>query len=85
MWLPGFDPKPVDVDTCLYDNTGDDAFIIERDGNVVIGAGTSGHGFKFGVLLGQLLANLVEDAPPAVDLTRFTRVRRPAHPSRAGD
>jgi sarcosine oxidase len=85
MWLPGFDPAPVDVDTCLYDNTGDDDFIIERDGNVVIGAGTSGHGFKFGVLLGQLLANLVEDAPPAVDLTRFTRVRRPAHPSRAGD
>jgi sarcosine oxidase len=77
VWLPDFDPEPVEVDTCLYDNTGDEDFIIERTGDVVVGAGTSGHGFKFGVLLGELLAALVEDAPPAVDLTRFARRKSP--------
>jgi sarcosine oxidase len=81
-WLPEFDPEPVEVDTCIYDNTGDEDFILERAGNVVVGAGTSGHGFKFGVLLGELLASLVEDAPPAVELARFARVRRPEPPSR---
>lgn len=75
-WLPEFDPAPVEIDVCLYDNTADEDFILERTGNVVIGAGTSGHGFKFGVLLGELLASLVEHVPPAVDLARFAAARR---------
>ena len=77
VWLPDFDPQAVEVDTCLYDNTDDEDFIIERIGNLVVGAGTSGHGFKFGVFLGELLASLVEDAPPAVDLARFARRKSP--------
>jgi sarcosine oxidase len=74
-WLPEYDPGVVDVDVCLYDNTPDEDFVLDRAGHVVVGAGTSGHGFKFGILLGELLASLVQDTEPAVDLTRFRRDR----------
>src|SRR5262249_14138926 len=29
-WLPGFDPEPVLVETCLYDNTTDEDFVLDR-------------------------------------------------------
>lgn len=56
--LPGFDPRPAAVERCVYDNTPDEDFVVDRIGNVVIGSGTSGHGFKFGPLLGEWLAFL---------------------------
>jgi len=49
------------AETCLYTNTETEDFIIDlhpRNSNVVIGAGFSGHGFKFGPLTGKLLAEL---------------------------
>jgi sarcosine oxidase len=70
--LPGLDPRPVATERCVYDNTADADFVLDRVGSVVVGCGTSGHGFKFGPLLGDLLADLAEDRRPAVDLTRFT-------------
>ena len=42
----------------------------------MIGAGTSGHGFKFGPLLGEMLADLAMGQEPAVGLERFS-ARRP--------
>jgi sarcosine oxidase len=57
-FLPGFDPSPVALERCVYDNSPDTDFIVDRTGNVVIGAGTSGHGFKFGPLIGEWLASL---------------------------
>jgi sarcosine oxidase len=56
-WLPGADL--VEVDVCPYDNTADERFITEVIDGVVVGAGTSGHAFKFGPLLGVELARLV--------------------------
>ncbi len=56
--LPRFDSTPVLVETCMYDNTANEDFVLERRGRVVSGAGTSGHGFKFGPLLGERLADL---------------------------
>ncbi|HEY5171439.1 MAG TPA: FAD-dependent oxidoreductase [Acidimicrobiia bacterium] len=58
-WLP--EAELVDVDVCPYDNTADEHFIVQRIGGVVVGAGTSGHAFKFGPLLGEQLAQLVVD------------------------
>jgi sarcosine oxidase len=59
-WMPG---QPVaNIDVCPYDNTIDEAFIVERVDGMVVGAGTSGHAFKFGPLLGEQLAALVLDA-----------------------
>jgi sarcosine oxidase len=63
-YLPGLDPQPVRVERCIYDNTPDEDFILDRVGNVVIGCGTSGHGFKFGPLLGEWLAGLATEEPP---------------------
>jgi sarcosine oxidase len=57
-YLPGLHPEPVQTERCVYDNTPDEDFIVDRIGNVVIGSGTSGHGFKFGPLLGEWLADL---------------------------
>src|SRR5262249_50732685 len=48
-WLPG--AEVIEIDVCPYDNTVDEDFVIERIDGVVIGAGTSGHAFKFGPLL----------------------------------
>jgi sarcosine oxidase len=56
-WLPG--AELVEVDVCPYDNTVDESFVIERVDGIVVGAGTSGHAFKFGPLLGEQLARLV--------------------------
>lgn len=58
-WMPG---QPVaNIDICPYDNTVDEAFIVERIDGIVVGAGTSGHAFKFGPVLGQQVAALVLD------------------------
>ena len=61
QWLP--DGELVEVDVCPYDNTADENFIVERIDGIVVGAGTSGHAFKFGPLLGEQLAQLVLDGP----------------------
>lgn len=91
-YLPGYDPEPIATERCIYDNSPDEDFIIDRIGNVVIGCGTSGHGFKFGPLLGGWLAELAiglsqqarETGAPQNQLDpqlaeRFT-VRRFRHP-----
>jgi sarcosine oxidase len=56
--LPGYDPRPVRTERCIYDNTPDEDFILDQAGRIIVGSGTSGHGFKFGPLLGDWLASL---------------------------
>ncbi|MGZ3673984.1 MAG: N-methyl-L-tryptophan oxidase [Ktedonobacterales bacterium] len=61
-------------DHCMYDLTPDEDFILDKhpeSDNVVIGSGFSGHGFKFGLLIGELLASLALDTPPQFPLDRF--------------
>jgi sarcosine oxidase len=65
--LPGYDPEPAVAERCIYDNTPDEDFVVDRIGNVVIGCGTSGHGFKFGPLFGEWLADLATGAMDAPD------------------
>ncbi len=60
QWVPG--AELLEVDVCPYDNTADEDFLVERVEGIVVGAGTSGHAFKFGPLLGEQLAALVLDA-----------------------
>jgi sarcosine oxidase len=52
------DPEPVLVETCLYTNTADARFVLERHGPVVVCSACSGHGFKFAPAVGQLVAQL---------------------------
>jgi len=58
---PDADPEPVDPETCMYTNTDDEHFILERRGRVVIGSACSGHGFKFAPAIGARLAALAGD------------------------
>jgi sarcosine oxidase len=43
---------------CMYENSPDRHFLVERRGGLVIGAGFSGHGFKFASVIGEILADL---------------------------
>lgn len=75
---PHLIPEPIEVQTCLYTNTPDYHFILDRhpqNANIVIGAGFSGHGFKFGPVLGEILADLVQEREPKVSLDTFALAR----------
>lgn len=59
---------------CYYDNTKDGDFIIDRlpdSPNAVVAAGFSGHGFKFGPLVGRTIAELIVGGKPELNLHRF--------------
>jgi sarcosine oxidase len=56
--FPGADPTPAHAETCIYTNTPDEHFVLERHGPIVVGSPCSGHGFKFAPLIGKRLANL---------------------------
>ena len=71
QYLPGYRPEPVASQRCVYDNTPDGDFVLDRAGPLVIGCGTSGHGFKFGPLLGVWLADLATGREPAGLPARF--------------
>jgi len=53
---------PQAAETCIYTNTGDESFVLERHGRVVVGSACSGHGFKFGPVVGRTLAALAREA-----------------------
>jgi monomeric sarcosine oxidase len=62
------------VDRCMYDVTPDEDFILDTHpagAGVVIGTGFSGHGFKFGVLIGEALAALALGEQPELPMERF--------------
>jgi sarcosine oxidase len=50
------------TETCLYTNTADESFVLERHGRIVVGSACSGHGFKFAPVVGRTLAALARDA-----------------------
>ena len=75
--LPGLERAGFGPETCLYTMTADEDFVLDRDGPVVVGGGCSGHAFKFGPLLGEVLADLALGAEPPIALDRFL-LRRPA-------
>jgi sarcosine oxidase len=57
---PDIDHRPMGAETCIYTNTPDGHFVLERHGNIVVGSACSGHGFKFAPLIGERLADLAE-------------------------
>ncbi len=76
--LPAINGPLLDARVCLYTNTPDDHFIIDRDPRderVVIAGGFSGHGFKFAPVVGSILADLAMDGRTShpVDLFRIAR------------
>ncbi len=76
--FPGMKDAPlVETRVCQYEDTTDHNFIIDRhpgNANVWIVGGGSGHGFKHGPALGEMVAKLVlkdETADPLYRLARF--------------
>jgi len=59
---PGATTSATEPETCLYTNTADESFVLERHGRVVVGSACSGHGFKFAPVLGRTLAAMARDA-----------------------
>jgi sarcosine oxidase len=69
--MPGARLEVAATERCLYDSSPDDDFVLDRVGNVIVGCGTSGHGFKFGPYLGEALADLALGLPIENELARF--------------
>ncbi len=60
-WFPGLDPTTAVPISCTYTSTPDEAFVLDRVGRIVVGAGFSGQGFKFAPGVGAELADLALD------------------------
>jgi monomeric sarcosine oxidase len=66
------------IEACMYDVTPDEDFILDYmpdDARIVFATGLSGHGFKFGPLLGHLLSTLISGKTPEVPTGRFRLAR----------
>lgn len=73
------------VEACVYDVSPDEDFILDSipgDSRITFATGLSGHGFKFGPLLGHLLSSLVCETQPEVPLGRFQLARFSRQPTR---
>lgn len=72
-WMPGLDPSTAAPISCTYTSTDDEAFVLDRVGRIVVGAGFSGQGFKFAPGVGAVLADLALD--PAARAAEAFRLR----------
>jgi sarcosine oxidase len=64
--------------TCMYTNTPDHHFVVDfspHDRRVVVLSPCSGHGFKFGPIIGDVAADLVLDGNTSRDISHFTAAR----------
>jgi sarcosine oxidase len=84
--MPGLEPKALSVETCRYTLTPDEDFIIDchpGHTHITVISACSGHGFKFGALFGEVIADLVTDCAPRINLDPFRIDRPPLTESRA--
>jgi sarcosine oxidase len=73
--LPATRGEVLQAATCLYTNTPDQHFIIDRlprYPHVMLAAGFSGHGFKFAILVGRILADLAMRGSTSYPIDLFT-------------
>ncbi|CAH1272624.1 PIPOX [Branchiostoma lanceolatum] len=78
--FPHFESEPCLVERCMYTNTPDGNFILDRHPahhNIVFGTGFSGHGFMAAPVVGLLLCQMVLDLPTSYDVTPFRLSRFP--------
>jgi Glycine/D-amino acid oxidases (deaminating) len=68
------------AETCLYTNTPDNDYVLDRVGSVVVGSACSGHGFKASPMIGKILADLATGARSGVALGRFLASRPALRP-----
>ncbi len=85
--FPNADGPTLSLQTCLFTNTPDEHFILDGHPEferVWVAAGFSGHGFKFSSVVGEIMADLVQQASSRHDLGLFrmgrfqTELHRPS-------
>lgn len=79
-YFPDADGPTMAMKTCLFTNSPDEHFILDRlpgRPNVGVAAGFSGHGFKFCSVVGEIMADLVLDGTSRFDLSLFAIGRLP--------
>ncbi|HLY27168.1 MAG TPA: N-methyl-L-tryptophan oxidase, partial [Aggregatilineales bacterium] len=77
-YIPRGDGQVGEARVCLYTMTPDEHFIIDRHPaypHIVFGAGFSGHGFKFGPLIGSILCDLATIGTTPHDISLFSARR----------
>ena len=77
-FLPPLAAAPHRSEVCLYTNTADGHFLIDRHpahDNVFIVSPCSGHGFKFASVIGEVVADLVTTGVSRFDLSLFGAAR----------
>jgi len=78
QWAPGAAGRLHNSTVCLYTNTVDGHFLLDRHPshpNVLLASACSGHGFKFAPAVGEVLADLATDREPRVDISTFRLAR----------
>ncbi len=76
------DADLIQVDRCMYDVSRDENFILDyhpHDKRIVFASGLTGHGFKFGPILGEMLCSLLRETSSPVPLDRFRLERFAQH------
>jgi len=81
--LPGLNGDLLQAVACMYTNTPDGHFVIDRHPGhpqVVLACGFSGHGFKFAPVVGEILAELAVygHTRHPIDLFQISRFAAPA-------
>jgi sarcosine oxidase len=77
-YFPDGAGKTLDLQACLFELSPDEHFLIDRHPETelaVLGAGFSGHGFKFCSVVGEILADLALDCETLHDI-EFLRLGR---------
>lgn len=70
QWMPDHVGEHLQSAVCLYTNTPDGHFILDRHPTypqIILGSPCNGFGFKFSSATGEILAALARDATPPVD------------------
>jgi glycine/D-amino acid oxidase-like deaminating enzyme len=78
-YLPGTFESVKAAKVCLYANSPDEDFIIDKlpgfQDQVVIACGFSGHGFKFASVVGEILSQLAIDGRTNLDIGFLSAAR----------
>jgi sarcosine oxidase len=77
-YFPDANGATMAMKACMFTNTRDEHFIIERRSGlpaITFAAGFSGHGFKFCSVVGEILAELVLDGGTRHDISLFASSR----------
>lgn len=81
-YFPQASGPTLTLKTCLFTNTPDEHFVLDLHPDlpeVVVGAGFSGHGFKFASVVGEILADLAIDGQTSHDISLLRFARLAAH------